>query len=60
MKVSWQVAGARKDTYAIAHPLRIEQTKPDKERGTLLHPFEHGAPESMRAFREPAPVKPRK
>ena len=38
MKVSWQVTGVRKDPYAKAHPIQVEEDKPDKERGYYIHP----------------------
>ena len=37
MKVSWQVTGIRKDAWANAHRLQLEEDKPDKERGRF-HP----------------------
>lgn len=44
-KVSWQVTGVRKDAYAKAHPLVIEQLKNARERGHYIHPELYGAPE---------------
>ena len=44
-KVSWQVAGTRRDAYAQAHPMRVEVEKNGAERSTYLHPLEHGVPE---------------
>jgi hypothetical protein len=44
MKVSWQVTGVRKDRWAIANPLVVEEPKPDAERGFYLHPELYGAP----------------
>ena len=38
MKVCWQVTGNRKDGYAQANPLVVEQEKPTPERGHYLHP----------------------
>lgn len=46
-KVSWQVSGARQDPYAIAHPLQVEQMKPDSEKGFYLHPELYGLPDSQ-------------
>jgi trimeric autotransporter adhesin len=43
MKVSWQVTGVRHDAYAQAHPLQVEEEKPEKERGYYVHPELHGA-----------------
>jgi len=38
MKVSWQVTGIRKDPWAEAHRIQVEEDKPDNERGYYLHP----------------------
>jgi hypothetical protein len=45
VKVSWQVVGIRNDAYAQAHPLVVEQLKPDAERGYYLHPEAYGQPD---------------
>ena len=42
MKVSWQVTGVRKDAYAEAHPIVVEEDKPVKERGRYLNPEAFG------------------
>jgi hypothetical protein len=42
MKVSWQVTGIRKDAYANAHRIQVEEDKPVSERGKYLHPTELG------------------
>lgn len=42
-EVYWQVTGVRRDRWAEAHPLRVEETKRGKEAGRLLHPEERGA-----------------
>lgn len=47
MKVSWQVTGVRQDAYATAHPLQVEQEKPEDRRGKYLHPKENGQSESL-------------
>jgi hypothetical protein len=44
MKVSWQVTGIRKDSWANAHRIEVEEEKPDKERGYYLHPDLYGPP----------------
>lgn len=44
-EVSWQVTGIRQDAYANANRIPVEQDKPADERGTFLHPLEHGQPE---------------
>jgi len=45
VEVSWQVTGVRQDAYAKAHPLQVEQDKPENERGFYTHPELYGAPE---------------
>jgi hypothetical protein len=45
--VSWQVTGIRKDAYAKIHPMRVEEDKPEDERGTYLHPEAYGQPETQ-------------
>ena len=45
MEVSWQVTGIRKDPWANAHRVQVEEDKPDKERGYYLHPDLYGQPE---------------
>jgi hypothetical protein len=44
MKVSWQVTGIRKDPYALAHSIKVEEEKPVEEQGYYLHPVEWGQP----------------
>jgi trimeric autotransporter adhesin len=44
VRVSWQVTGVRQDAWAKAHPLQVEQEKPQRERGFYLHPELFGAP----------------
>ncbi len=46
VRVSWQVTGVRHDAFAQAHPLVVEQTKPDDEQGTYLSPEAFGQPAS--------------
>jgi hypothetical protein len=38
MKVSWQVTGIRKDPWANAHRIQVEEDKPAKERGYYTYP----------------------
>ncbi|MCU0290379.1 MAG: hypothetical protein MUF10_00085 [Thermoanaerobaculaceae bacterium] len=45
LEVSWQVTGIRKDAYAEAHRIPVEEEKPEAERGTYLHPELFGQPE---------------
>jgi hypothetical protein len=41
-KVSWQISGVRRDRWALANPLVVEEKKPAKERGLYLHPDAYG------------------
>ena len=43
-KVSWQVTGVRHDAWAQAHRIKVEQVKPDAERGRYLNPELFGLP----------------
>lgn len=43
-KVSWQVTGIRRDAYANAHRIAVEEEKPAAERGYYLHPEAIGQP----------------
>src|SRR5215217_1381346 len=45
MKVSWQVTGIRKDPWANANRVQVEEDKPNQERGYYLHPDLYGQPE---------------
>jgi hypothetical protein len=45
MKVSWQVTGIRKDPWANANRIEVEEDKPGKERGYYLLPDVYGQPE---------------
>ncbi len=47
LRVSWQVTGSRKDAYALANPIVVEQDKPRHERGRYLHPEAHGHPPEL-------------
>jgi hypothetical protein len=55
VKVSWQVTGVRQDAYAKAHPLQVEEDKPEKERGFYIHPELYGAPEEKGILWSTAP-----
>ena len=44
LKVSWQVTGIRRDAYATAHPIRVEEKKAPDEQGYYLHPEAFGLP----------------
>jgi len=43
-KVSWQITGIRRDAWAEAHRIPVEEAKPTAQRGLYLHPVEHGQP----------------
>jgi hypothetical protein len=45
MKVSWQVTGIRKDPYAKAHPIKVEEDKPAEEKGYYIYPDLYSQPE---------------
>jgi hypothetical protein len=42
VKVCWQVTGVRKDAWAEANRIPVEETKPKGERGRYLHPEAFG------------------
>jgi hypothetical protein len=44
VKVSWQVTGIRKDAYANAHRIKVEEDKALAERNRYLHPEVFGQP----------------
>jgi hypothetical protein len=48
MKVSWHVTGIRRDPWANAHRIQIEEDKPDKERGYYIYPDLYGQPAEKR------------
>jgi hypothetical protein len=45
MKVSWQVTGIRKDPWANANRIQVEEDKPTNERGYCMYPELYGQPE---------------
>jgi trimeric autotransporter adhesin len=45
VKVSWQVTGVRSDANVKAHPMPVEEDKPEAERGYYLTPQAFGQPE---------------
>jgi hypothetical protein len=60
VKVSWQVTGIRKDAYANANRIPVEEEKPEGERGYYLHPEVFGQPASkgiVAAKRSEGPAK---
>jgi len=44
MKVSWQVMGVRQDPYLEANRMKVEEDKPEVERGYFLHPEVYAQP----------------
>jgi len=54
MKVCWQVTGTRKDAWAAANPVEVEEEKPQEERGRYLHPNLYNEPEERRVRIGPA------
>ena len=51
VKVSWQVTGIRRDAWAEANRIPVEEPKPDAEVGSYLHPELYGAPIELRVDR---------
>ena len=45
VRVSWQVTGIRRDAFANRNRIRVEEEKPEVERGYYLHPEAFGQPE---------------
>lgn len=56
-EVSWQVTGIRRDAYAQAHRIPVEEAKAEEDRGRYLHPAELGKAEDrgIHAMREQPP-----
>jgi len=55
MRVCWQVTGVRRDAYAVAHPLVVDEEKPPGERGFYLHPelYDQPADRNIEWARQP-------
>jgi hypothetical protein len=53
MKVSWQVTGTRKDPWANANRIQVEEDKPDMERGYYIYPDLYGQAEERGISRLP-------
>ena len=45
VKVSWQVTGIRQDAFANQNRIKVEEDKPERERGYYLHPEAFNQPE---------------
>lgn len=59
VKVSWQVTGVRRDAWADANRIQVEQDKPRAEIGTYRHPELHGKSDGLCVewLRHPGVVK---
>jgi hypothetical protein len=59
MKVSWQLTGIRRDAWANANRIEVEEEKPVEERGHYLHPHLYGQAEEkgLRMARYPESIK---
>jgi hypothetical protein len=59
VKVSWLITGIRKDAYANANRIPVEEEKPAEEQGYYLHPEAFGQPASKSiAAAHQAPASP--
>lgn len=58
-KVSWQVTGIRKDKWANANRIQVEEDKPSQDRGYYLHPELYGEPEDKKVMPGPRPTRSR-
>jgi hypothetical protein len=56
VKVSWQVTGIRKDPWANAHRVQVEEDKPAEERGYYLDPASYGQSDEKDVVRVHYPV----
>jgi trimeric autotransporter adhesin len=55
-QVSWQVTGIRRDAWAEAHRIPVEEAKVGAVKGRYLHPTEHGQP-AAKAIKAPAAAR---
>ena len=51
MRVSWQVTGSRQDPWAQAHPLVVEENKPENEQGYYRHPELYNRDQAQSIYR---------
>lgn len=59
LKVSWQVTGIRHDPFAEANRIKVEEDKPEKERGFYAHPEVYGQPkEKSLEYADRPPERP--
>ncbi len=59
-EISWQVTGIRRDPWARAHPLVVEEKKPAGEKGYYLDPALYGMPQEKSVSRKRHPEPPKK
>lgn len=50
VKVSWQVTGIRQDPYANKNRIKVEEDKPERERGFYLHSEAFNQPEERSVY----------
>lgn len=55
-KVSWQITGTRRDSWAINHRTPVESEKSTAERGSYLYPEPHATEESSIRHRRYPPI----
>lgn len=55
IEVSWQVTGIRKDAFANTNRIPVEEEKPERERGTYLHPGVFNQPAEQSGVRAASP-----
>jgi hypothetical protein len=62
VEVSWQVTGLRSDAAILKHPFKVEEDKPQAERGSYLAPEAYDQPEerSIEWARHPQLMQQRK
>jgi hypothetical protein len=62
VEVSWQVTGVRSDRAMLKHPFKVEENKPERERGYYLHPEAFDQPEerSLQYLSHPENLQQRK
>lgn len=51
VKVSWQVTGIRRDSWAVANRIAVEEEKAAKDKGRYLHPELWGRPKEEQIHR---------
>jgi len=60
-RVSWQISGVRKDAWASANRIEVEQDKSTDQVGLFIHPLAHGQPKEKSLHKRPrAPANVRR